>query len=318
MPLATVVAARPARGGGAGPMTPAELLTVPPPAQPISLDESHAYCKQLSRKTARNFYYSFLTLPADRFRSMCAVYAFMRLSDDLGDDGSRSIEQRADDLERWRDAVSRGLAGETQLHPILPALREVIARHQIPHEYLFAVIDGVQMDLQEVRFETFDELSKYCYHVAGAVGLCCIHVWGFKSPRALELAIPCGMALQLTNILRDLKEDAAMGRVYLPREDLERFGYSIDDLCQHQCDDRFRDLMRFEVARTRGYYAESEELFEHLEPVGKPILATMLRIYRGLLDEIERRNYDVFGPRIRLSSWRKLCAAAGSLLRRRS
>jgi phytoene synthase len=299
-------------------MTPAHLLAAAPTAKPLSLDESHAWCKQLSRRTARNFYYSFLTLPADRFRSMCAVYAFMRLSDDLGDDNSRSLEQRTDDLQRWRDSVTRGLAGETQLHPMLPALREAVERHQIPHEYLFAVIDGVQMDLQEVRFETFEELSKYCYHVAGAVGLCCIHVWGFKSARALELAIPCGMALQLTNILRDLKEDAAMGRVYLPCEDLQRFGYSTDDLSQSRYDDRFRELMRFEVARTRGYYAESEELFEHLEPVGKPILATMLRIYRGLLDEIERRNYDVFGPRIRLSSWRKLCAAASSLLRPRS
>jgi 15-cis-phytoene synthase len=214
---------------------------------------------------------------------------------------------------------SRGFShgGGNGEHPVFPALAEVVARHRIPHEYLFAVIDGVRDDLDPTGFETFDDLSRYCYHVAGAVGLCCIHVWGFRDERAIERAIDCGMAFQLTNILRDLGEDAGMGRIYLPREDLQRFDYTEHDLAAHCRDERFHRLMRFQVDRTKEYYRRAEELFDYLEPAGKPIYAAMLRIYGGLLAKIERRDYDVFSRRIRLPRWRKLLIALGAVVRYR-
>src|SRR5690606_32271395 len=145
-----------------------------------------------------------------------------------------------------------------------------------------------EMDLDPQGFETFDDLAFYCDHVAGAVGLCCIHIWGFRDPAAGERALECGRAFQLTNILRDLREDAKMGRIYLPREDLERFRYTPKDLCSGVRDDRFRDLMMFEVIRAREYYRRSLVLHQQLEPPGRPILSAMLQIYGGLLQEIER------------------------------
>ena len=284
------------------------------------LDASYLYCKRLSRRTARNFYFSFLTLPRDRFRAMCVLNAFMRLSDDLGDDPNRPLAERQRALADWRCSLTRALEempndGET--HPVFPALRDVVQTYGIPHEYFFDVIDGVNLDLSDARFETFDELADYCYHVAGAVGLCCIHIWGFHDPRALPAAVTCGRALQLTNILRDLKEDASMGRLYLPREDLARFGYTFEDLTQGRRDERYSRLMQFEVARTRGFYEEARELFDYLDPAGKSILEVMLRIYGGLLDEIERREYDVFTRRVKLSRWKKLYFTARGIIRQR-
>ena len=282
-----------------------------------SLNESYAYCRQLARRTGRNFYFSFLTLPADRFRSMCALYAFMRLTDDLGDDETRPLPERAAALEAWRGQVSAALAGQTAGHLLFPALHDLVTRHAIPPEHLFAVIEGVQMDLVGTRFQTFAELERYCYHVAGAVGLCCIHVWGFHDAAALPAAVACGTAFQLTNILRDLKEDAAMGRCYLPQEDLERFGYTEADIIRGCQDERFTRLMAFEVDRARGFYQTANELFEHLEPCGRPILKVMLQIYGGLLNKIEARHYDVFSSRVRLSTWRKLCCTARGILHQR-
>jgi phytoene synthase len=279
-----------------------------------TLDDSYEYCRALAKQTARNFYYSFLTLPRDRFRAMCVLYAFMRVTDDLGDDLTAGID-RAAALARWRaELLFAWNSGKCQ-HPVLPAVVDMLRAHQVPLQYLQDVITGVEMDLQPTGYRTFDELAGYCYHVAGAVGLACIHLWGFHDSRALASAIDCGTALQLTNILRDLREDADRGRVYLPAEDLERFGISADDLACGRRDRRFDELMQFEVARTREYYARARALFGYLEPAGQPILETMLRIYGGLLDEIERRDYDVFSRRVELSCGRKLFIAGHAIVR---
>lgn len=280
-----------------------------------SLDASYAYCKELSKRTAGNFYFSFLTLPTERFRAMCVLYAFMRITDDLGDDLSKSLEEREAELAHWRDSLTRAVEGAVDSHAVFPALHDVVARYRIPPQYLFDIVDGVRMDLNTVKFETFESLADYCYHVAGAVGLCCIHVWGFHGDRAIPAAVSCGRAFQLTNILRDLKEDAAMGRLYLPQEDLDRFGYTWQDLKQDCRDARFERLMQFEVARTRVFYAEARELFDCLEPAGRGIFEVMLKIYGGILDEIERRHYDVFSNRVQLSRWRKLCFTAQGIVR---
>jgi 15-cis-phytoene synthase len=280
----------------------------------LPLADSYAYCKALAKRTAGNFYFSFLTLRRERFRAMCALYGFMRVCDDLGDEPGIDVETKAAKLRSWREGLARALHGDCGGHEVFPALRDVVERYAIPAEYLHAVIDGVESDLRPRSFETFDELLRYCYQVAGAVGLCCVHIWGFRGERAIPLAIDCGTALQLTNILRDLGEDAAMGRVYLPREDLARFGVTAADLAIHRRDDRFIELMRFEVARARTYYANARELFGFLERPGRPILAAMLRIYGGLLDEIERSGYDVFTRRVSLSRGRKLRIALRAMV----
>jgi 15-cis-phytoene synthase len=280
-----------------------------------SLEESFRYCRRLAKRTGRNFYFSFLTLRRPLFQDMCALYAFMRVTDDLGDDMSRTTDQRREALQGWRRELAQALRDDDVSHPVLPALVDVQRRHQIPVDHLEAVVTGVEMDLDPQGFDTFDDLAFYCDHVAGAVGLCCIHIWGFRDPAAGERALECGRAFQLTNILRDLSEDAKMGRIYLPREDLERFRYTPEDLRRGVLDDRFRDLMMFEVIRARDFYRRSLVLHQQLEPAGRPILSAMLQIYGGLLQEIERRDYDVFTRRINLSMPRKSLIALKCLLR---
>lgn len=280
-----------------------------------SLEESFRYCRRLAKRTGRNFYFSFLTLPRPLLRDMCALYAFMRVTDDLGDDMSRPVDRRREALQAWRSEFQSALRTSETAHPVLPAMVDVLRRHQIPVDYLEAVITGVEMDLDPQGFDTFEDLAFYCDHVAGAVGLCCIHIWGFRDPAAGERALDCGRAFQLTNILRDLGEDAKMGRIYLPREDLERFHYTPEDLRSGVRDERFRDLMMFEVIRARDFYRRSLVLHQQLESPGRPILSAMLQIYGGLLQEIERRDYDVFSRRINLSLPRKSLIALTCLLR---
>jgi phytoene synthase len=190
----------------------------------------------------------------------------------------------------------------------------MVHRRGIPARYLHDVIEGVASDLTPRTMTTFADLERYCYQVAGAVGLCCIHVWGFRDDSALPLAIDCGTAFQLTNILRDLREDAAAGRVYLPQEDLDRFGYTTDDMRRGVRNGSFRELMRFEVARAREFYTRGATLLDQLERPGRSILTAMLRIYGRLLDGIERRDYDVYRSRVELSQSRKLWIALSSLI----
>jgi len=280
----------------------------------VSLEESWHYCQQLARQTGKNFYYSFLTLPAEMRRDMCVLYSFMRITDDIGDDESINLDQRSLNLTAWKNSLAAMLAGEPADHLIYPALYDLIERRQIPEQYLYDVIEGVSQDLEPHRFETWPELEQYCYHVAGAVGLCCIHIWGFEGEKVREPAVACGTAFQLTNILRDLAEDADRGRVYLPQEDLRSYGYQEDDLQNRVLDDRFRHLMQFEVERARGFYARAEQLFSHLSKQGRPILRAMIRIYGGLLDQIEAREYDVYSSRVSLSKMKKWSIVARSFV----
>ncbi|HEX3871615.1 MAG TPA: phytoene/squalene synthase family protein [Pirellulales bacterium] len=280
-----------------------------------SLEESYRLCQQKTRREARNFYYSFLLLPRAKRRAMCALYAFLRHTDDLGDCADSDVARR-ESLDAWRRSLECALEGRFD-SPLLPALADTLDRYRVPAVYLHAVIDGVLMDLDRHRYETFEELSDYCYHVASAVGLACIHIWGFQGGEAaLEPARKSGIALQLTNILRDLHEDVHAGRVYLPQEDLRRFDYSVDDLRNGVRDARFDALMRFEIARAEEFYRQGAELSRYLYRDGKAVFGAMTGIYHGLLDEIRRRHGDVFSRRVGLSPWRKLTIAARWMLPR--
>jgi 15-cis-phytoene synthase len=276
------------------------------------LTASYAYCRRLARRSASNFYYSFWLLPRPQRSAMCALYAYLRKTDDWGD-SNESVEARRATLSRWRASLARALRGEFD-DPIWPALADAVQRFEVPHELLFSVIDGVEMDLDRSRYQTFAELEEYCYRVASTVGLACIRVWGFRSDAALEPARHCGLAFQLTNILRDLKEDADRDRIYLPQEDLDRFGYTVADLKQGVRDERFRALMRFEIQRAEELYERAAGLESLLEPAGRRIFLAMLATYGALLAEIKRRDGDVLSARVRLSWWRKLHITGRGLL----
>jgi phytoene synthase len=235
----------------------------------------------------------------------------MRITDDLADRPGSAADRRGP-LLRWREQLDQALAG-SYVHPLFPAFHHTVRHYAVPREYFSAVLEGVEMDLDVTRYATFAELYRYCYRVASAVGLACIHVWGFEEERAKKHAEAAGIAFQLTNVLRDLAEDASRGRIYLPQEDLQRFGYDESALLQRRCDDRFRALMRFEAERAYSYYDAAMPLVDLLRPAGRAVFLVMLRTYRGLLDAIVRRDYDVFSGRVRLSSLHKLWLAARSL-----
>ena len=274
---------------------------------------SYRYCREVAKRRARNFYYSFMVLPREKSDGMCAVYAFMRYCDDIADDPSVDGDKRRM-LEKWRASLDRAARGEYEESRILPAFHDTMRRFDIPVEYFHQLIDGAAMDLSVEQYESFDELYEYCYKVASVVGLVCIHIFGFDSPEAKRHAEYCGIAFQLTNILRDVAEDASMGRVYIPDEDLWAFGYSADDLAHEVRNDRFTRLMGFEVARARCYYKAALPLVGMVHDSGRPGLCAMIEIYSGILDKIEKSGYDVFANRISLSAPKKLSIAARTLL----
>ena len=268
--------------------------------------ESYAFCRDIAKSRARNFYYSFLLLSQEQKNAMCAVYAFMRFCDDLSDEQGANLAA----IARWRDELDAALRGEYAEHPVWPAFHDTVQRYQIPHEYFTQMIEGVSSDLEPRRFETFDQLYQYCYQVASVVGLTTIHIFGFDSPQALPLAEKCGVAFQLTNILRDVREDAEKGRVYLPAEDLERFG---SDLSKR--DANFVRLMRFEAQRARDYYKQSQPLLELIHKRSRPSFWALIQIYKRLLDRIEHSNFDVLERRISLPAWEKLSIVARAAVR---
>jgi 15-cis-phytoene synthase len=259
-----------------------------------------------------NFYYSFIVMPSEKRRAFCAVYAFMRYCDDISDgDASRGTKQAQ--LREWRSQLDAAFAGGTQGNPILPAFRDTVNHFSIPAQYFHWIIDGAEMDLDIAQYETFADLCKYCFNVASAVGLVCLQIFGFSDERARQYAEKCGIAFQLTNILRDVKEDAENGRMYLPMEDLRKFEYTADELRRGVVDERFRNLMRFEAQRAREYYAAARNLMPLVDGSSRPSLWAMIEIYERILDRIEQQQYDVFRNRIRLASTEKISIALRAL-----
>jgi 15-cis-phytoene synthase len=240
----------------------------------------------------------------------------MRHCDDLSDDPTTASKaQIQQTIALWRIDLDRALRGNVEGNPIWPAFYDTVQRYRIPHRFFHEMIDGIMSDLEPRQIRTFDELYRYCYHVASVAGLTIIHIFGFQSAKALMLAEKCGVAFQLTNILRDVREDAELGRIYLPLEDLDRFGVTVDQLRSGKEDDRFRDLMRFEAARARACYAESAGLDDLIDPKSRRSLWALRQIYLRLLGKIEAANYNVLSRRINVPAPTKIVVLLRAFLR---
>lgn len=279
---------------------------------PVELHAAYEECGRIVRASGSSFHQAFRLLPAERRRSLEALYAYCRVVDDAADDGGDAQAQVA----WWREELSRVLAG-TPTHPVGVALADSLQRFAIPPQHLVEILDGMAMDLVPQRFATFADLRRYCYHVAAAVGLATIPIFGCRDPQSLVYAEALGIALQLTNIVRDLAEDAERGRVYLPLEDLQRFGYSERDLVTHTQNDAFRALIAFECARARELYAAARAA---LTPTDRRALAPaegMRLVYQRVLGTIAARPEAVFGPQVRLPRWQKVGLAGLAWLRTR-
>ncbi len=280
---------------------------IAPAVNSVSLEESYRHCRRVARERARNFYYSFLLLGKPQRNGMCAIYAFMRQCDDLSDDPAATNKVKlAGSIALWRVQLDSALQGRFSGDPVWPAFHDTVQRYGIPHRFFHEMIEGITSDLESRQVETYKELYHYCYQVASVVGLTIIYIFGFTNTRALLLAEKCGIAFQLTNILRDVREDAGLGRVYLPAEDLQRFGVSVEQLRSGSEDDKFRQLMRFEANRARGYFVESEPLLAMIQPKSRRSLWALRAIYLTLLAKLERAHFNVLSRRINVPTFAKL------------
>src|SRR5271168_5313850 len=274
--------------------------------QPYSdaVRESYAECNRIARAARSSFYLAFFGLRKEKRNALCALYAFMRLIDDVSDEPG-DLESKRQALARWRGMLDQAIGGATSGHAVLPALADTIERFQIPTRYFHDLILGAEMDLTVSTYATFDRLSEYCYRVAGTVGLTCLHVFGFSDPKAPDLAERLGLAFQLTNIIRDVGGDYAMGRIYLPQEDLDRFGIRAEEL-HGPVNSRLQELLTFEAERAWQMYQEGALLVGRVNADSRATLWALVRTYSSLLTRIEEREFDVFSARISLSSAEKI------------
>ena len=293
-----------------------------PAADAAVLREDYARCASITRRSSSNFYYAFMLLPAERRQALHSVYAFCRFVDDIADDaaGEEAGGQSATRLARWREELERVFNG-SPTHAISRALAYNVRRFAIPRRYFEEIIDGVEMDLGRTRYASFEELRLYCYRVASAVGLVCIEIFGYRNPRTREYAENLGIAFQLTNIIRDLSEDAARGRIYLPLEDLARFDVSEDEILRGADTLELRRLLEHEVERARSFYAQAENALAAEDRAAMVCAEAMRSIYRALLERIASKGCGVVGRRHRISTPRKLYLVgrtwAGTRLRAR-
>jgi len=263
--------------------------------------------RYFTTSTATNFYYSFVFLPPEKRRAIEAVYAFARRGDDIVDSGLVP-GVAAEDMARYRAALDGCFAGRVAT-PELCALAESIARFKIPRQPFEDLILGLEMDLSVTRYETFEDLALYCYRVASTIGLIAVEIFGYTNPRTRDYAVNLGMALQLVNILRDLESDARRGRLYLPREDLERFAVRPGEVLGGCYNDPFIELMQFECDRARHYFALARQMLPPEDRRAMVAAEIMAAIYWRLLRLIQERRYNVFGKRVRLSGPRKFWTA---------
>ena len=274
----------------------------------IDVEIGYQESRDITRREAKNFYYAFLTLPQERRRAIYVAYAFCRYCDDAVDTAG-SVDQKVATLESLHASLNDAYTGRTS-DPLFLALADVADRHDIPEEYFKQVIHGVESDLTKVRYQDFEELRSYCYQVASVVGLICLQIFGYKDDSAREHAIDLGLAMQLTNIARDIQEDLGLGRIYLPQDEIARFGYSEEALEAGIVNESFIDLMRFQAQRARGYFDSGFKLLPYLSPRSRACPAVMGQLYSKVLQRIEEAEFDVFQHRISLSKTEKLRVTA--------
>ncbi len=312
----------------------AQPVMIPWTPAPAQLTMAYSVCRGITRTSAKNFYYAFLVLPKRKRQALCAVYAFMRRCDDIADDPGLSVAERRFKLDTWLDALHRAQQGQPTDDPILLALTDAQRRYTIPAGLLDDLALGTAMDVVDlaaeiqgtpitpnapqlsVQYRTFDDLKVYCYRVASVVGLVCIHIFGYRDPAAEPLAEQCGLAFQLTNLIRDVKEDAAMGRVYLPEEDMAKFGLSAADLLATPDAARFRSLLALEGDRAQEGYRAGDQLIPFISEDSQPALWVLINIYRKLLEKITERQYDVFSGKVTLTVSEKLRVLGKGFLQR--
>jgi phytoene synthase len=291
------------------------------------LHMAYSVCRGITRSQAKNFYYGFLVLPKRKRQALCAVYAFMRRCDDIADDPTLSPRDRHQKLDLWVDAFHSAQAGQPCDDPILLALTDAQRRFHIPLGLLDALAFGTTTDVEEnpdqpasaglqVQYRSFQDLERYCYHVASVVGLVCIRIFGYSDPTAESLAERCGLAFQLTNIIRDVREDAAVGRIYLPQNELEQFGISAAELSSKPDLARIRPLLELQAQRAFENYRAGDELLNFISEDSQPALWVLVNIYRSLLEKIVRLNYDVFTRKISLTFREKLTILGKGFLKR--
>jgi phytoene synthase len=268
------------------------------------LEQAYEECRLVTRREAKNFYYAFLTLPEAQRRAIYVAYTFCRYCDDSVD-AEHSLDEKLSllsDLRRKLNECYQGHTGEM----VFLGLADIAEKYNIPEEYFQEVLSGVESDLVKTQYHDFEELRQYCYQVASAVGLICIHIFGFTHSRAKDHAVDLGLAMQLTNIARDVKEDLDLGRIYLPQDELSRFGYSEEELRSGNVNQAFVDLMRFQTQRARDYFSSGFQLLPYLSPRSRACPAVLGTLYSKLLDRIESVNYDVLNHRVSLSTTEKL------------
>ncbi len=293
---------------------------------------SHAYavCRGISRRAAKNFYYGFMVLPSEKRNALSAVYAFMRQADDISDEPGIDPQLKRQKLQEWLDAAKAVFAGNATDDPVLMALGDAQRKFKIPPELFEKLVYGTSLDLDipmasaespAILCETFEDLKQYCYYVASVVGLVCIRIFGYQDTKAEFLAEDCGLAFQLTNIIRDIKEDASMGRIYIPAEDLVRSNLTAANFTSSVLQDpaqvqQMRPVLEYEADRARKYYESAKWLMELIDEDSRAALWVLVEIYSRLLQKIADRNYDVLTERVRLTLWEKLkVLSRGFLLR---
>ncbi len=266
--------------------------------------------KEIAKKSKSSFYYAFNLLPTEKRDAMNTVYAFCRQTDDIVDLGTETEDLKYEKLRKWRIELEKSLDGYSD-YQILNKLASTIQKFNIPLEPFFELLVGMEMDLQKNRYLTFEDLQLYCYRVASTVGLMCIEIFGYKHASTRDFAVNLGIALQLTNILRDIKKDASKGRIYLPQEDLKKFGYDENDLLNNTYNDNFQKMMKFQVQRAKEYFDKATESLNLEDKKAMFAARAMQHIYYRTLNKIVAADYDVYHNKIKISTFKKVGISLG-------
>jgi len=266
--------------------------------------------KEISKKSKSSFYYAFNLLPAEQRDAMNTVYAFCRETDDIVDEGTVADDLKFEKLRKWRIELEKSLNGHSE-YPLINKLSKTIQNFNIPLEPFFDLLKGMEMDLQQKRYITFNDLQTYCYRVASTVGLMCIEIFGYRHPSAKDFAVNLGIALQLTNILRDIKKDAEKGRIYLPKEDLEKFDYNESDIFNNTYNENFQKMMKYQVERAREYFNTATACLNREDKKAMFAARAMQHIYYRMLNKIVDAEYDVYNNKIKISTAKKVGISLG-------